>query len=197
MRLGLIGLSRIGSLHADTLSSLDAVDELVVTGAVPAAIERVADKYGAEPAANATELPHAGVDGVVIAAATDAHPQLILAAVEAGLPVFCEKPVANGAAEAAEVLKRCAGATVQIGYQDAGQCSALQGEGGRPAREGRQARACSRPGGSAARCTDAAHSAVPRRRSPRSTSPSRAGWPGSSGVPGRGTPAASVGWTRP
>jgi myo-inositol 2-dehydrogenase/D-chiro-inositol 1-dehydrogenase len=52
----------------------------------------------------------------VIAAATDAHPQLILAAVEAGLPVFCEKPVAKGAAEAAEVLRHCAGATVQIGY---------------------------------------------------------------------------------
>jgi len=30
--------------------------------------------------------------------------------------VFCEKPVARGAAEAAEVLRHCAGARVQIGY---------------------------------------------------------------------------------
>jgi myo-inositol 2-dehydrogenase/D-chiro-inositol 1-dehydrogenase len=116
MRLGLIGLGRIGSFHADTLSSLDAVDELVVTDAVPAAIERIVDKYGATAAASPAELLTAGVDGVVIAAATDAHPQLILAAVEAGLPVFCEKPVAKGAAEAAEVLKHCTGAAVQIGY---------------------------------------------------------------------------------
>ena len=36
----------------------------------------------------------AGVDGVVIAAATPAHARLILAAVEAGIPVFCEKPIA-------------------------------------------------------------------------------------------------------
>ena len=36
-----------------------------------------------------------GVDGLVIAAATDAHPELILAAVKAGVPVFCEKPVAR------------------------------------------------------------------------------------------------------
>ena len=116
MRLGLIGLGRIGAFHADTLSSLDAVDELVVTDAIPAAIERIVDKYGATPVASPAELLAAGVDGVVIAAATDAHPQLILAAVETGLPVFCEKPVAKGAAEAAEVLRHCAGARVQIGY---------------------------------------------------------------------------------
>ncbi|HET7474667.1 MAG TPA: hypothetical protein VFJ97_01415 [Dermatophilaceae bacterium] len=36
MRLGLIGLGRIGSFHADTLSKLPAVDSLVVTDAVPA-----------------------------------------------------------------------------------------------------------------------------------------------------------------
>jgi myo-inositol 2-dehydrogenase/D-chiro-inositol 1-dehydrogenase len=116
MRLGLIGLGRIGAFHAETLSSLDGVDELVVTDAVPAAIDRIVAKYGAEPAADPADLLTKGVDGVVIAAATDAHPQLILAAVEAGLPVFCEKPVAKGAAEAAEVLRHCAGATVQIGY---------------------------------------------------------------------------------
>src|SRR3954466_8247759 len=97
MRLGLIGLGRIAALPADTLCSLDAVDELLVTDAVPAAVERIVQKYRATPAANAAALLEAGVDGVVIAAATDAHPQLILAAVEAGLPVFCEKPVAKGA----------------------------------------------------------------------------------------------------
>jgi myo-inositol 2-dehydrogenase/D-chiro-inositol 1-dehydrogenase len=116
MRLGLIGLGRIGAFHAETLTSLDEVDELVVTDVAPAAIERVVRKYGAEPAASPAELLTSGVDGVVIAAATDAHPQLILAAVEAGLPVFCEKPVAKGAAEAAEVLKHTRDARVQIGY---------------------------------------------------------------------------------
>jgi myo-inositol 2-dehydrogenase/D-chiro-inositol 1-dehydrogenase len=116
MRLGLIGLGRIGAFHAETLSSLDAVDELVVTDVAPAAVDRIVAKYGAEPAADPADLLGSGVDGVVIAAATDAHPQLILAAVEAGLPVFCEKPVAKGAAEAAEVLRHTGGARVQIGY---------------------------------------------------------------------------------
>ena len=114
MRLGLIGLGRIGAFHAETLTGLGV--DLVVADAVPAVTERVAKKFGAEPAGSPGALLAAGIDGLVIAAATDAHPQLILAGVEAGLPVFCEKPVARGAAEAAEVLRHCAGARVQIGY---------------------------------------------------------------------------------
>ncbi|MEV4642500.1 Gfo/Idh/MocA family oxidoreductase [Actinoplanes sp. NPDC049548] len=115
MRIGLIGLGRIGTFHAETLTSLPGID-LVVTDAVSAATERVATKYGAGAANDPADLLRRDLDGVVIAAATDAHPQLILAAVEAGLPVFCEKPVARGAAEAEEVLRHCAGRTVQIGY---------------------------------------------------------------------------------
>lgn len=115
MRLGLIGLGRIGAFHAATLTDLAGV-QLVVTDVDPAAIERVAAKYGAASAVSPAALLELDLDGVVIAAATDAHPQLILAAVEAGLPVFCEKPVARGSAEAVEVLRHCAGAKVQIGY---------------------------------------------------------------------------------
>jgi myo-inositol 2-dehydrogenase/D-chiro-inositol 1-dehydrogenase len=116
MRLGLIGLGRIGAFHAETLAGLDDVDSLVVTDAVPEVTRRVAEKYGAEAVDSPAELLKSGVDGVLIAAATDAHPELILAAVEAGLPVFCEKPVARDPGDAAEVLRRTAGARVQIGY---------------------------------------------------------------------------------
>jgi myo-inositol 2-dehydrogenase/D-chiro-inositol 1-dehydrogenase len=114
MRLGLIGLGRIGAFHAATLTDLGV--DLVVADAVPAVTERVAAEHGAEPAPTPAAVLAAGVDGLVIATATDAHPQLILAGVAAGLPVFCEKPVARSAAEAAEVLRHCAGARVQIGY---------------------------------------------------------------------------------
>lgn len=41
MRIGLIGLGRIGAFHADTLAGLDRVDELLVTDAVPAAVSAV------------------------------------------------------------------------------------------------------------------------------------------------------------
>ena len=119
MRLGLLGLGRIGEFHADTLASLPMVDSLVVADIIPGLTTKVADRLGAEPAASPDALLRAGLDGVVIAAGTDAHPELIVAAVDAGLPVFCEKPLARTIAEGAEVVARvrASGVPVQIGYQ--------------------------------------------------------------------------------
>ena len=118
MRIGLIGLGRIGAFHAETLSALPSVTSLVVTDAVPAAIDPVVKQLGVEAAETPEKLLASGVDGVVIAAATDAHPELIVAAVEAGVPVFCEKPVARTMAEGVAVARRVAGSgvPVHIGY---------------------------------------------------------------------------------
>jgi myo-inositol 2-dehydrogenase / D-chiro-inositol 1-dehydrogenase len=117
--LGLIGLGRIGAFHADTLSNLPELDGLVITDERPEVVKQVADKYGAKPVGSVEELFSSGVDGVVVAAATPAHASLTLAAVERGLPTFCEKPVAGSAAESAQVAEIIArsGVPVQIGYQ--------------------------------------------------------------------------------
>jgi len=118
MRLGLIGLGRIGAFHAATLRALPVVESLVVTDPVAAATAAVVGRLGAEPAGSAEALLASGVDGVVIAAATPAHPALILAALDAGIPVFCEKPVAADPADSVAVRRRVAesGIPVQIGY---------------------------------------------------------------------------------
>jgi myo-inositol 2-dehydrogenase/D-chiro-inositol 1-dehydrogenase len=119
MRLGLIGLGRIGAFHAGTLTSLPAVDSLVVADAVPALAKQIADRHGAEAVDSVDALLAADVDGVVIAAGTDNHPELVVAAVEAGLPTFCEKPVARTGAEGVVVLRRVeqSGVPVHIGFQ--------------------------------------------------------------------------------
>ena len=119
MRLGLIGLGRIGAFHARTLADLPVVDSLVVNDAVAGVTAEVAGRFGAEPAETPAALLAAGVDGVVVAAATDAHPSLILAAVDAGVPVFCEKPIARTIQDGVAVGRRveAAGVGVQIGYQ--------------------------------------------------------------------------------
>lgn len=118
MRLGLVGLGRIGAFHARTLTDLAGVDSLVVTDAVPAVTAEVATRVGAEPVGSVQELLAAGVDGVVVAAATDTHPELVLAAVEAGVPVFCEKPLARRIDDAVAVAHRVqdCGVPVQVGY---------------------------------------------------------------------------------
>ncbi|MER5532900.1 Gfo/Idh/MocA family oxidoreductase [Streptomyces mirabilis] len=118
MRIGIMGLGRIGAFHAETLAGLDGVDSLVVTDPVAAAVATATERFGATATDSPEALLAAGVDGVVIAAATDAHPDLILAAVQAGIPVFCEKPVARGVEESREVLRAVEGSGVEvhIGY---------------------------------------------------------------------------------
>ncbi len=118
MRLGLIGLGRIGAFHADTLSHLDGVDSLVVTDAVPAVTAAVAERVGAERADSPEALISSGVDGIVIAAATDAHTALIRAGVDADIPVFCEKPLSGVVAEAVAIAAHVSssGVPVQVGY---------------------------------------------------------------------------------
>jgi len=59
------------------------------------------------------------LDGVVVAAATSAHAELVLRAAEAGVPVFCEKPLAADVPGTREVLARvkAAGIPLQMGFQ--------------------------------------------------------------------------------
>ncbi|MFF9373045.1 Gfo/Idh/MocA family oxidoreductase [Streptomyces griseoluteus] len=118
MRIGILGLGRIGAFHAETLSALDAVTSLVVADPVADAAKSAAERYGAQVADSPEALLAAGVDGLVIAAATDAHPALIRAGVAAGVPVFCEKPVARTIAEGVAVLDavRESGVPIQIGF---------------------------------------------------------------------------------
>jgi myo-inositol 2-dehydrogenase/D-chiro-inositol 1-dehydrogenase len=119
MRLGLAGAGRIGAMHAEILRGLDEVDGLVITDANPQRAREVADKVGAVQADGVDALLTAGLDGLVIATATDAHPELIVKAVEAGIPVFCEKPVAGDIGETERVLRQVAegGVPVHIGFQ--------------------------------------------------------------------------------
>ncbi|MFZ1412733.1 MAG: Gfo/Idh/MocA family oxidoreductase [Micropruina sp.] len=116
MRIGVIGVGRIGTLHATNLA---ARAELVLTDANLEAATGLAGELGATVAADAGALLDSGLDGVVIASSTDTHPALLRAAMERDLPAFCEKPVAMTLAEATTLarLEADRGARVQIGFQ--------------------------------------------------------------------------------
>ena len=118
MRIGLIGLGRIGSFHADTLSRHDLVDQLFVTDAVPGTAEAAATKYGATAVADSAALLAQQLDGVLIASSTPTHLGLRRAAVAAGVPTFCEKPVAEDPFAVGALVDEIAraGVPVQIGF---------------------------------------------------------------------------------
>ena len=114
MRIGLIGVGRIGAFHARTLLGLAEVDSLVVTDADLDRARDVGRRFGAEVAGSVPDLLGAGIDAIVIAAATGAHPELIKRGVQAGLPVFCEKPVAADVEGTLEVIKATSGSAIPV-----------------------------------------------------------------------------------
>src|SRR5262245_35442118 len=119
MKIGLIGTGRIGAFHAATLQSVPGVTDLVVADAETARAAALADTLGVRAAASIAEMYAAGLDGVVITAATSAHAALIHQALDAGVPVFCEKPVALDVPGTVGVAERAQAGTVpvQIGFQ--------------------------------------------------------------------------------
>ncbi|WP_322748580.1 MULTISPECIES: Gfo/Idh/MocA family oxidoreductase [unclassified Frankia] len=119
MRIGLVGVGRIGSFHADTLRCIPEIDSIVVADADQRRAHAVAGRLGLAAVDSPEDLFGAGIDGLVIAAATDAHAPLLIAAVQAGVTTFCEKPVAPDVEGTVAVLDKVtsSGVEVQIGFQ--------------------------------------------------------------------------------
>jgi myo-inositol 2-dehydrogenase / D-chiro-inositol 1-dehydrogenase len=118
VRLGLIGAGRIGTMHARNIARrIPAATLAVVADPVPGAAERLAAELGTEHTTDPVELMK-NVDAVVITASATAHTDLVVAAAEAGRPVFCEKPMALTLADADRALGAAGGAGVplQVGF---------------------------------------------------------------------------------
>ncbi|WP_067467984.1 Gfo/Idh/MocA family protein [Actinomadura macra] len=119
MRIGLAGVGRIGGGHAETLRGIAEVEEVLVADADAGRAREVARKLGVRAAAGVDALFAAGLDGLVVATPTAAHAGLVIRAVEAGLPVFVEKPVAadlDGTIQVLAAVQR-SGVPVQVGFQ--------------------------------------------------------------------------------
>ena len=131
MRIGFLGVGRIGASHASAVARHPDVTSLVLADADPERARAVAGQLDAEAVADVTAVLEAGVDAVVIATATNSHADLIVAGARAGLPGFCEKPVALDVPGTLRVLEevRATGTPVQIGFQrrfDAGYVAARE-----------------------------------------------------------------------
>ena len=119
MRIGLAGVGRIGAFHAETLRDLSDVDEVVVADLDADAARAVADRLGVGFAESPAALLDSGIDGFVITTATPGHAPLLRLGVAAGVPTFCEKPVASTLEETMELAKLASAATVpvHVGFQ--------------------------------------------------------------------------------
>lgn len=118
MRIGLIGAGRIGIFHGQTLAAHSEVTSVVVSDPLLDRAEALATEINGHVVPNA-EAMVGDIDAMVIAAATDVHAPMMLLAAEAGMPVFCEKPIAGDLPATDEVVARIAssGVPAQIGFQ--------------------------------------------------------------------------------
>jgi predicted dehydrogenase len=117
LRLGVIGVGSLGFHHARILSTRDDIDFAGVSDASPARLAEVAEKLGVHAAAD-TDALLGQVDAVVIAVPTSAHEAVALAAIERGVHVLIEKPIAPtlDAADLIVAAADAAGVLVQIGH---------------------------------------------------------------------------------
>jgi len=120
VRIGVIGVGRIGAMHARLLSGQVAGAEVAaVHDALPEVARALADELGVPVVDGAEQLmARAEVDAVAICSSTETHAPLILAAAEAGKAIFCEKPVSHDLVEVDRALDAVREADVpfQIGF---------------------------------------------------------------------------------
>ncbi|MCB0062091.1 MAG: Gfo/Idh/MocA family oxidoreductase [Caldilineaceae bacterium] len=117
IRVGVIGVGRMGRNHCRVLSTMRHVLLAGVTDLDGDAGREVAGRYETTFYRSVAEL-FAAVDAVVIATPTPSHFPLAMQAMACGIHVLIEKPIAATLAEAEELVKAAAtyGTVVQVGH---------------------------------------------------------------------------------
>jgi myo-inositol 2-dehydrogenase / D-chiro-inositol 1-dehydrogenase len=119
LHVGVVGVGRIGAFHARTLAGLDGVERVTLADADQVLAERLAAELGVDLAATPEAVVESAVDALVIATSTPGHVPTLTLAAGAGVPAFCEKPVALDLATFDALLEEVerAGILVQVGFQ--------------------------------------------------------------------------------
>ena len=116
VKIGLIGTGRIGQVHAASIAALPETTLRWVCDPFVESAEATAQKHeGAQVTADPTEVLDSGeVDAIIVASPTPTHVDLISAAIDAGIPVLCEKPIDLDIARVDALRQKARAATVPV-----------------------------------------------------------------------------------
>ncbi len=119
LRLGLAGLGSMGRNHLRVISNLPETTLAAVSDPDATALEAAVSQTGAKGFADPLAMiEEADLDGLVLAAPTTAHLSLAIAAIERGLAVMVEKPLAATVEDGLAIVNaaRKRGVRVQVGH---------------------------------------------------------------------------------
>jgi predicted dehydrogenase len=117
IRAGVIGVGVHGLNHARLLSRMEGVRLAGVYDINPAVCESVAAEFDVRAFPTARGLLEE-VDGVIVAAPTSAHHEVVMECLSRGKPVLVEKPIAAAMIEADEMIGEAGkqGVTLAVGH---------------------------------------------------------------------------------
>ena len=119
VRIGVLGAGFVGRRHVDRLRTLSGVEVVGVADPQRERAEALAGSCGAQVAEGVRGLVDLGLDGLYVGVPPHQHGDPEDVAIEAGVPIFLEKPLANDLSTAVEIGRRiaAAGLLVSVGYQ--------------------------------------------------------------------------------
>jgi inositol 2-dehydrogenase len=119
VRVGIVGLGRMGRFHAENLAGRIAAAELVrVVDEVEDTARMVGAQLGTEWSSSFKDLlDDPEIEAVVISTPTPLHAEMIQQAAQSGKHVFCEKPVSFELHQTVQAIEatRAAGVKLQMG----------------------------------------------------------------------------------
>ena len=117
-RIGFVGAGGVAARHAGMLSELRGVRVVAVTDPASDRAERFANTFGTATAPDVDRLLSTELDAVYVCVPPAAHGPIEEAVVDAGLPMFVEKPLSVDTATAARVAAavRRAGVVTAVGH---------------------------------------------------------------------------------
>jgi len=120
LRVGLAGLGRFGSMHANIFHTLPNVELFAIAEPRAEQLAFIGTKYNVKRQYKSAEelINDDEIDAIAIVTPDDQHHRQCLAAIATGKPVFIEKPLAANFAKANELMQAAenSGSILQVGF---------------------------------------------------------------------------------
>ncbi|MFZ0217852.1 MAG: Gfo/Idh/MocA family oxidoreductase [Candidatus Dormiibacterota bacterium] len=116
IRIGVVGAGLMGLRHARVLASMPGVELAGVVDTDEAARQRAVRSLGVAATSSLAQLAASNPQAVVVALPDDAHREVTLEALDRGLAVLVEKPLATSVEDAEAIVKAARGRLLMVGH---------------------------------------------------------------------------------